>query len=354
MTEMTSEKVEFAAAISPKGIEVPQVIDKKSSRKFILWGADNKFPNFIWDNYLLCSELQSVANTVADYIIGEGVISDYKHISDDDETLEEVVKRCVLDYVLFGGFAVECIRNQYGDIVRVNYQNVMNVRVDEDLTTAYLANEWGTWSQKNMVELPLYDKNRVQPHFIMYYRGTITRNINPIPIWIGCLKSVIILNNTRNFHLHNLENGFSANVIINLNNGNIKSRELAEIKEKLEAGYCGTDNASRLLLLNSPDKEHAATIERLQSDQFGDLYRSLQESSTSDLYAAFRINKILVGVNVQTGFSKEEFEQAYELFNKTVISPLQNNVIKAFRKIGVGIEFKPFEAFKNIPPAPKK
>lgn len=340
------EKIEFASVLS-NHIDVPTLVDKKTSKKYISWGDKNTFPSEVWEQYLLCSELQSVVNTVTDYIIGEGVLSSFNYLSDDDETIEEVVKKCVLDYVLFGGFAIEGIRNHNGEIVRINYQNVMNVRVDEDLTTAYLSNSWNSWSPKNLVELPLFDRNEKQPHFIFYYRGNITRNINPVPMWVSAMKSVIILNNTRNFHLNNLENNFSVNCIINLNNGNIKSKELAEIKSKLELGYSGTDNAGKFILINNPDKDHAVTIERLESDKFGDLYKSLQDSSTDDVYAAFRINKMLIGANIQTGFSKEEFADAYELFNKTVIVPLQNNIVRAFSKMMIDIQFKPFEIFKN-------
>ena len=31
----------------------------------------------------------------------------------------------------------------------------MNVRVNEDLTTAYLSNKWGSYSGKDIIELPL-------------------------------------------------------------------------------------------------------------------------------------------------------------------------------------------------------
>lgn len=219
----------------------------------------------------------------------------------------------------------------------------MNVRTDEDLTTAYICNKWGNYTNTNIVELPLYKADEKQPHFILYYRGNITRGINPIPCYISALKSIEILNNTRNFHLRNLENGFSARTIINLNNGNIKTRELEEIKEKLEKGYCGTENAGKFLLINGGDKEHESTIQKLDADNFGDLYKTLQESSVDDLYAAFRINKMLVGVNVATGFSKEEFQNAYELFNNTVIKPFKKNITKAISKLGIEIEFEDFK-----------
>lgn len=335
----TSEVLSFAT-ITPSGITVPDFIERKtSSSKWVNYGEDNKLPDYLWDSYLKCSNLQSIVNTVTDYIIGDGVEHNFVFDDKQQEPIEEVVKKCVFDYILFGGFTVEGIRNKQNEIVCLNYINVMNVRVNDTLDTAYISNKWGNYTGKNVIELPLYKKDENQAHFIYYYRGAITRNIYPIPIYASAMKSVAILNNTRNFHLRNLENNFTSSVIINLNNGNIKTRELDEIKKKLEDNYCGSENAGKFLLINGGDKEHAATVERLDADNFGDLYKSLSDSSKDDIFVAFRMNPILMGQNVQTGFSKQEFHEAFALYNHTFIKPLQNNVIKAFSNLGIDISF---------------
>lgn len=326
------------ATVTPHGIIVPDVVDKKTSKKYINWGEDNKLPNYLWDNYLSCSNLQAIVNTVVDFVIGEGVdtVFSQKDFADN-------IQKWVTDYILFGGFAVEGLRNRNGDIAQLNYINVMNVRVDEELTTAFLSNNWGSWSGKDIIELPLYKEDEKQPHFIYYFRGNITRNINPIPMYIASLKSIEILNNVKNFHLNNLTNGFTASTIINLNDGTIKSRELSEIKKQLEEKFTGSSNAGKFILMNGGDKDHEATVVRLDADNFGELYKALTESSENDLYVAFRINPMLVGVNVQTGFSKEEFENAYALYHATMITPIKNIFIKQFEKLGVPVSFRDFK-----------
>lgn len=325
---------ESFALVSPTGIVVPSIIDKKTSKKYINYGEDNKFGEYLWDSYLKNSLLQSITNTIRDYMLGDDVETNAPIKNNE-------LAKCVLDYIIFGGFALEGIRNKRGEIVILKYINVMNVRVDEDLTTAYLSNQWGQWAAKDVKELPLYSGNE-QSHFIYFYRGDITRNIYPIPMWIGALKSVEILNNTRNFHLNNLNNNFSANAIINLNNGNIKQRELQEIKDQLNNQFCGTNNAGKFLLINGGDKDHAATVERLNSDEFGELYHTLDESSKEDIYTAFGINPILIGKNVSTGFSKQEFQDAFALFNKTKVNPLRSNITECFNEMGFDINFKDF------------
>lgn len=321
-------------------VSVPEIVDAKSSRGFVLWGADNKLPQFIWDTYLRCSDLQSLANTTVDYITGSDMqIDKPENLLTEEDSFEELIQKLVFDYILFGGFTLEGIRNKQGSIVRLNYINVMNVRIDEDLTTAYLSNSWGSWSGKNTITLPLYDKSEQQEHFIYYYRGAITRNINPVSIWFSGLKSAVVLNEIRNYNLHNITNNFAANFAVVLNGAQIKTAELNEMKEKLNAGYAGTDNAGKTLIINNSNSEGKVELVRLDADKCSDLYHNTADSSVSDLQRAFRINPVLLGENVQTGFSKQEYADCYALYKATVVAPLRNNVTNALKKVNLNVTF---------------
>lgn len=331
------------ACVNYKSTPIPECYDFKGAQEYIKWGEDNKFPIYLFDNYLKNSNLQSAVNTLTDYIIGEGIETDFDRLNDNGQTLSDILAKCVFDYILFGGFCLEGIRNQKGEIVRLNYINVQNVRVDENLTTAYLSNNWSNWSRKALYTLPLFSPNKMCDHFIYYYRGTITRNINPIPIYVSALKSIEILNQTRNFHLHNLQNNFAGSVLISLNGTQIKSSELQEIKAQLEGEYTGTDNAGKVMIINNTNDTGKVEVQRLSADNAGDLYQQLAESSVDDIFVAFRMNPILVGKNVATGFSKQEFQQAYSLFNSTVIAPIKRQIVSEMKKLGVSIKFNNFQ-----------
>lgn len=317
-----------------------KVVDKKTSKKYINWGEDNKLPDYIWDSYLNCSNLQAVVNSVVDYTNGSSIDCDFINYGDED--IKSVLSRCIFDLVLFGGFAVECIRSVNNKVSQVKYFNVMNIRIDEELTTAYLSNQWGSFGGKDTKTLPLYDGTNTQPHFIYYYRGAITRNINPVPMWFAAFKSVEVLNEARNYNLNNIRNNFNANMVIALNGTTIKSSELEDIKEKLKGGYSGSDNAGKTLLINNTNSDGKVELLRLDSDKTVDLYKSVQESSIDDIFVAFRINPMLVGINQQTGFNTQEFGDAFALYNTTVILPLQKQVKDVFHKLGIEITINKF------------
>lgn len=321
----------------------PVIIDKKRRGcDFVSWGDDNHLPDKLFDLYLNCSELQALVNTLRDYICGNGINTNFPYLSDNGDTLEEELTKCVLDYILFGGFCLEGLRSKSGEITQLNWQNIINVRLNDDLTKAYISNEWKQWKADKCVELPLYDKKQNQTHFIFYYRGEITRNINPIPVWFSSLKSAECLNEIRLFNLNNIKNNFTSNCIITLNGANVKNKELQELKEKINSEYSGAENAGKILFINNTNTEGKVEITRLNADNQNDLYKSVQESSTNDLYTGFRLNKMLLGENIQTGFSNQQFSDAYKLTYATVIKPLQYNIIKAVKQLGVEVSFEPF------------
>ena len=88
------------------------------------------------------------------------------------------------------------------------------------------------------------------------------------------------------------------------------------------------------------------TIERLSEDNFDERYNALKESVNKEIFISMRATPALFGCNPENnGFSEEEYAKASELFNKTMISPAQDTLIKCFNRIfqlDNSINFIPF------------
>ena len=112
------------------------------------------------------------------------------------------------------------------------------------------------------------------------------------------------------------------------------------MKEK----FCGTDNAGSFLLLFNDSKDNACEIAKIQDDKFDLKYDALAKSVKEDIFIAFRATPTLFGLpNENNGFSKQEYLESFELYNKTVVVPLQKDVERAFKSIGFVIKFKTFK-----------
>ena len=313
----------------------------RSGYDYVSWGKDNRFPNDLYDMYQNSAILQSVINGTADYVFGSGVISAFDVVNDKYETLEDVVKRCVFDLLIFGGFAVQ-LMYKGGKVEAMYWLDFQKCRKSEDEKKIYYSDDWGKYAKKAL-EYNAWTPDTDKGTCIFYYKGHKTRGIYPVPMYIGALKSVKISTEISNFHLNNITKGFASNAVISFNNGEPDEDTKARIEKDVKEKFCGTDNAGSFLLLFNDSKDNACEIAKIQDDKFDLKYDALAKSVKEDIFIAFRATPTLFGLpNENNGFSKQEYLESFELYNKTVVVPLQKDVERAFKSFGFVIKFKTF------------
>ena len=314
----------------------------RSGYDYVSWGKDNRFPNDLYDMYQNSAILQSVINGTADYVFGSGVISAFDVVNDKYETLEDVVKRCVFDLLIFGGFAIQ-LMYKGGKVEAMYWLDFQKCRKSEDEKKVYYSDDWGKYAKKAL-EYNAWTPDTDKGTCIFYYKGHKTRGIYPVPMYIGALKSIKISTEISNFHLNNITKGFASNAVISFNNGEPDEDTKARIEKDVKEKFCGTDNAGSFLLLFNDSKDNACEIAKIQDDKFDLKYDALAKSVKEDIFIAFRATPTLFGLpNENNGFSKQEYLESFELYNKTVVVPLQKDVERAFKSFGFVIKFKTFK-----------
>ena len=84
----------------------------------------------------------------------------------------------------------------------------------------------------------------------------------------------------------------------------------------------------------NPDRTNATTITEPKVDNFGDRYLALSKHTRQQIFTAFRANPNLFGIPTENlGFSQEEYESAFRLYNRTMVRPIQRKICDAFDKI---------------------
>ena len=314
----------------------------RSGYDYVSWGKDNRFPQDLYDMYNNSAILQSVINGTADYVFGAGVISAFDIVNDKMETLEDIIKKCVFDYLIFGGFAIQ-LMYKGGKVEYMYWLDFQKCRKSENEKKVFYSDDWGKYARKAL-EYNAWTPGTDKGTCIYYYKGHKTRGIYPVPMYIGALKSVKTSTEISNFHLNNITSGFASNAIISFNNGEPDEPTKARIESDIKTKFCGTENAGSFLLLFNESKENAAEIAKIQDDKFDEKYNMLSKSVKEDIFIAFRATPTLFGLpNENNGFSKQEYLESFELYNKTVVMPIQKDFERAFRSIGFVIKFKTFQ-----------
>lgn len=332
-----NKKVVMMSAIDPVVVNnIPEYKEEKARGKsYVNYGANNLWPNYLWDLYNNVATLQSIINGTTDFICGNNIQFANREdiVNKKGETLVDVARKLTVDLMIFGGFAIQVIRNLGGEISEIYHLDFMKVRSDEKNEVFYYCDDWSKWGAKSLV-YPKYGIGDKNPTSVFYYKGSITRGVYPTPIYNASLIACELERAINEFHLNNINNGFASNLIINFNNGQPNEEQKKEIEKDVTEKFTGYQNAGRILLSFNDSEENATKVERLNGDDFDDKYKALSERSREQIFTAFRATPNLFGFpNQTTGFNEQEYASSFKLYNRTVVRPMQNVLIDAFDKI---------------------
>lgn len=325
---------------------------KLNGKKWISFGEQNDFPNYLFDLYLRSTVLQSIIEGIIDYTVGAGVKSQVlaDEINTDGDTLEDLIKQILVDYMVTGGFAINVLRDAENRISELYWVDIRNVRLSDDGQIAYYSDNINGWGVKPE-EIPVFDPNKHQKSSLFYYKGHISRGLYPIPRWSGAITAVETSTEISKYHLSAILNNFSPSAIISFNNGVPDEAQQEAIERKINKKFVGSENVNRLILSFSDGGENATTIEKLDSDNADQKFGTLKDSIFEEIFIAFRATPELFGMRKEgNGFNKQEYIEAFDLFNKTMIQPLQKDIVRCFDKIygyKNSITFNEYRVFEN-------
>lgn len=352
MTEnsKTDEKKIFCFAainqVAESNIVLPT--EKDSSRGFITWGDNNDYPEYLNDLYANVATLHAIIEGTADMIAGNSVEIDdiawSEKINDKEDTIQDLVRLCGRDLEKYGGFAINVVRNKSGKVGGLYYIDLKRLRVNEDKTLFYYSKDWSkSYGRVKTTVYPLFDASKNDASSIYFYSNN-RDGAYPIPSYQAAIKSCEIERNISEYHLNSLYNGFAGSYLVNLANGVPSDEQKTEIEDYFNEKYSGFGNAARVVFTFSPDKEHTPTLEKLDTEDFGEKFKALIETSRQNIFTAFRAPLQLFSFNLQTGFATQEYNEALKLYQRTVIQSRQRIITNALSKItGCKVEITNFD-----------
>ena len=325
-----------------ENIKIPEFIEVSlKNKEYVGFGIDNVYPSYLLSLYNQCADHQSIIDGCVNYVMGNGIVIENniklenfaEKINSDGETLADIMRKAELDFQIFGGFALKLITNNFGELIELYNINLDEVRLNEELTNSYISNLWGKWGAK-AIEIPLFKSDKKQKQSIYYYKGKKSRGIYPIALYNAAIKAIQTSIKISDFHLTNIMTGFNANVIINFNNGEPTEEMKEVIEESLKEKFSGTDGDKMMAVFNN-GSENAVTVSRLDDDNSDEKFQTLAKSTQNTIFTSHKVTSPqLFGVKAENqGFTKTEFLESFEIYNNTVIAPLQKDLISEFTKL---------------------
>ena len=361
-----SEKRHVSFAAIDQYVETNIVLptERVTNRDFVEWGKGNNYPGYLLDLYNNVTTLRSIINGNIDFVTGDDVtilpLGDRFAegiMNTRGDLITDIVRDLAKDYNLYGGFALQIIRDHNGDVAEIYYIDMRFIRSNKENDVFYYNEHWEKGGRKDVIIYPkflrnldwasLTDEERDRHASSILFVKNVHTQVYPAPMYAASVLSCEIEKAISQYHWNSLNNNFCPDIIINFNNGDPGDEIKEEIVSDLEEKFSGYQNGKRFMVSFNKDRMSAVTIDAIKTDDFSERYKALEESCRRQIFAAFRAQPLLFGLtaDVNTGFSTDEFEQTFKLYNRTQIRPAQRLIADAFDRIygakGV-LSIKPF------------
>ena len=322
-----------------------------SAKDLMEWGTRNSYPDYLLDLYNNVPTLSAIINGNIDFITGDDVsiLPLTQHLpngimNNRGDHIREQIKDIAKDYEIYGGFALQIIRNLIGEVAEVYYIDMRFLRSNKEGTVFYYCEDWSKSVRKDVIVYPAFmpnlnwdaldDEARNRNASSILYVKKVHTQVYPAPLYAAAVKACEIERQVDEFHLSDINNHFVSSAIINFNNGIPDDDVKKQIEREFTEKFCGASNGGRTAFSWNPNKESATDIVEFEVKDFGERYKALSDRSRQQIFTAFRANPNLFGIPTEgNGFANEQYAESFKLYNRTQIKPVQTMIKDAYSKI---------------------
>ena len=337
------------------------IVQEVRGRDYIEYGTEdwrNLYPQFLIDLYYNSSTHSAIIKQTAEMIAGEDLI-----VSDDDtnldayvklkkfmrhanskETLHQVIKKVAFDFKLQGGYALHIIwnreRTEIAEIYHVPVERVRAGRPNEmgKVDTYFISADWSNTRTHKPYPIAAFDVNDRTSGSQLLYTGFYSPNMDiyHTPDYLAGCNWALVDQRVAEFHLNNIENGFSGSYFISFANGVPTREERHQIEQSLADKFTGAKNSGKFILTFSDDKTRTPEITPISVSDQDKQFLALQELLVQNICSAHRItSKTLLGIDSTNGFSSntDELINAANFYQNSVVRGFQLNILDTLQTI---------------------
>jgi len=335
--------VNFARTLTPLPLEVKQ---GTTDNKPVKWGDDNLYPNFLLQLYNEVPLHNGITKTKVNHILGDGVIvkatgkkADFK--LNDVDTLEEIVRKITLDYLIFNFFIIEVQYNAFGDPISYNHLPVYQLRANEPLTQFWFCKDWA--KGKNLIDYQRWTRGKsadTRSKIFMYSAYNPSANTTyPMATYNASILQMYTEILIKEFNKNNIEDGFSPNTIIDFFKGIPTAEQARKLEDKFNENTKGA-NGKRTLLNWNEVPTGGGTGAGIQVHQLGavDYAAALVEVRNTNIEAILTVHQAtsrsLYGIESPGSLGdRNAIEQAFQTFKNVFVKDARNVIESGLNKL---------------------
>lgn len=338
-----------------KHIDNSPIINDNTPYEWISYGSKNNYPTELLNLYHNSIIHKSCVDFLVAAILGEGIdfnamkmegTETYPNFNDSWETF---MHKIILDYILFGSFSFQVIKNKDGKTYSYYHQPFSTVRFgkkDEngDIKFAYICKDWSNTIVNKPIQIPIFnftdDVNisSGKAYLFVYNEYNPFDEYYSTPSYISAIDAIRTDIEMKNYDLNATLNMFTPSGILTLNQVS-DDDERNMILKNIEATFTSSENANNIIVAfrNNVDDKPVEFTAIAQNSEGVNMFADTTNRTTDRIIAAHRIpNKALIGMPMDsTGFSNEGslLQTSYNLLEKVVISNIRKKIVGYINKM---------------------
>jgi len=338
------------------------IVQEVRGRDYIEYGTEdwrNLYPQFLIDLYYSSSTHAAIINQTSEMIAGEDLVCEeedainlesyvklkkFLRHANSNETLHQVIKKVAFDFKLQGAYALHIVwnrdRTEIAEVYHIPVERVRAGRPNEmgKVDTFFISADWSNTRSNKPYPISAFNVNDRTSGSQLLYSGSYSPNMDiyHTPDYIAGCNWALVDQKVAEFHLNNIENGFSGSYFVSFANGIPTAEERRQIEQSLAEKFTGASNSGKFILTFSDDKTRTPEITPISVSDADKQYLALQELLVSNICAAHRItSKTLMGIDTANGFSSnaDELINAANFYQNTVVRGFQLNILNTLQTI---------------------
>jgi hypothetical protein len=331
--------------------EIP-LFAEKQGQKWVDYGVDNLYGEYLRDLFLASSTHGAIVNGVSDMIYGGGL--DAVDREENDQKKEQwlrlqdllnnsdtdLLQKMAFDIKLYGMTYLNVIwnksRTRLGAIKHLPVHTIRSGVADSEgvVSEFYYKYDWSDRrsEEKVLKAFKMDDRTEASTCF-QIKRYSVAQHYYAVPDYVGSTNYIELDREVSVFHLNNIRRGFFPSMLLSFKNGVPTQEERIQIERKVIEKFTGADNSGRILITFNDGDETAPEFTPIDTNGADTMYEYLSKTVSEKILTGHRVvSPLMFGVRSEGGGfgnNADELRDSYSLFNNTVIAPFQNILLKA-------------------------
>ena len=324
----------------------PEIKEDKRN-EWVNYGEDNDYFNFLIERYRNSTTNNSIINNVTRLVYGYGVgaLNSNRKPNEYAQFIsmfaKSDIRKMVLELKMLGQCAIQVHyskdRKTIKKFFHIPVQLLRPEKCNEDgeIEAYYYSDDWSdvkTYVPTRLDAFGFGSKDveilYVQPYSVgMKYFSNVD--------YLGGIPYSVLEEEVSDYLINLVQTGFSAQKLINFNNGAGTTEQQADIYRSVTSKLTGSKGAKLIVSFND-DKDSATTIDDIPLNDAPEHYSYLGEECMRKIMLSHNVTSpLLFGIASTNGFSSnaDELKNSFILFDNMVIRPMQELLVDAFDKI---------------------